>query len=939
MSYNLHGFNQGVDLLSDVCDNNLFDVLFLQEHWLSDVNMTKFNRFANYSWFGISAMSTLLNNDVLIGRPYGGCCTLVNYKLAAFTSIVLQKERLVILKINNYLFINVYFPCKENSLEYKEILLDMLAEISNVIDNLDYGGIYLGGDFNNSLTSNKEDSVIIKNFLKSYDLSYIDLISYNASELFTFSNSVRGCYSVIDFICVSSALVPAVEEYTTYCYPLNLSDHEPVIIKLNVSLMKDFNFTINNAKLNVDVADAEPYIERRFRFEHGNIAYYYEYTRVLIDPIMKEIISVYNALDYNVDIECLCSNSTIDRWYSSIVDSLLNASHATIPYTKSNHFKEWWDSELTELKNNCMLSHDEWKCNGKPRSGPIFEKRNSDKKQYRSLIQVRKSTEKLDISNSLLYSLYNETGTKFWKNWKNKTNNSPTVTPKIVGTESDASACVEFKSYFEKLSAMTDHAFDNGMRSKFYKLLNLRSQYNDRHKLNDLNRELYSATLIDMAIGKLNNSTGVGVDGLQKHHFIHAHPSLHSTLSKLFYLMMLKSYVPNKFGCGIVVPIQKDTSLKGKQKLDNFRGITLSPIIAKIFEYSIMFLYGKYFVSSDRQFGFKQNLGCVHAIFCVRNVIDYFVTNDSSVNVCLLDISKAFDKVNHNCLFVKLLQLSVPLCVVRILHDWYSKMSARVKFGNFLSNEYVILCGVRQGGVLSPSLFCLYVDNILKRLSKYGCHMNNVCYSSFLYADDLIILAPTRSELIRMINVVYDELQSINLKLNCEKSCCISIGPRYVFNCTPITTNAGIFNFVNEAKYLGVTIAANHRKFKVSFSESKCKFYSAFNNLYAKLGNSLDLNVIVHLFKSMILPIIMYAVESLILNKSCLNSLEFSLNRVLYKIFKVNESSNRSLCMKMFNIDTIDHLYNLRRNKFNKKIKEINNTNLSYLISIDNSYE
>src|SRR5438132_12146302 len=100
---------------------------------------------------------------------------------------------------------------------------------------------------------------------------------------------------------------------------------------------------------------------------------------------------------------------------------------------------------------------------------------------------------------------------------------------------------------------------------------------------------------------------------------------------------------------GILIPIQKDTNIKGIQKLDNFRGITLSPIISKVFEHSILFLFGKYLKSNDRQFGFKKNVGCANAIFCVRNVFDNFVENDSTVNMCCLDISKAFDRVNHNC--------------------------------------------------------------------------------------------------------------------------------------------------------------------------------------------------------------------------------------------------------------------------------------------------
>src|SRR5579872_5252072 len=117
-----------------------------------------------------------------------------------------------------------------------------------------------------------------------------------------------------------------------------------------------------------------------------------------------------------------------------------------------------------------------------------------------------------------------------------------------------------------------------------------------------------------------------------------------------------------------------------------------------------------------------------HAIFCVTNVIDYFVENGSTVNICCLDVSKAFDRLNHNWLFYKLLKKNVPLFLIKVLINWYSKLHAKVRWGKTLSQEISISCGIRQGGVLSPVLFCIYVDNILNSLSGYGCQMNSVSY-------------------------------------------------------------------------------------------------------------------------------------------------------------------------------------------------------------------
>ena len=464
---------------------------------------------------------------------------------------------------------------------------------------------------------------------------------------------------------------------------------------------------------------------------------------------------------------------------------------------------------------------------------------------------------------------------------------------------------------------------------KSYKnIISCTSLANKLRNVKELNCASFNAVLIDIAISKLHNGKAAGINNLQKEHLVNAHPILYVALSKLFYLIFALGYVPNQFGKGILIPIQKDNSIKGIQKLENFRGITLSPLISKVFEHSILFLFGKYLKSNDRQFGFKEKLGCANAIFCVRNVVDYFVENDSTVNLCCLDISKAFDRVNHNCLFYKLLNLSVPLCVIHVLVNWYSKLFSSVRWGCANSDEFKISCGVRQGGVLSPSLFCTYVDNILSKLSKYGCRMNGTSYGSFMYADDLILLAPSVAELQLKVKVCCDELNAINLKLNTNKSYCIRIGKRFYAEGPKIRTDNGDIAWAKEAKYLGIVFESN-RRFKISFTDMKCKFYASFNTLYSKLAHIPDLNVTIHLLESISVPILLYALEALNLNKSELNSLEFTFSKALYKIFRVSSTENLKFCMNAYNILNISERYIMRKNRFLSKLRTIDNVNLN----------
>ena len=94
--------------------------------------------------------------------------------------------------------------------------------------------------------------------------------------------------------------------------------------------------------------------------------------------------------------------------------------------------------------------------------------------------------------------------------------------------------------------------------------------------------------------------------------------------------------------------------------LDDFRGISISPVLSKALKHCILERYNSLFATSDNQFGFKKRSGCSHAVYLLRCVTDYYVSSGSTVNVCVLDLSKAFDKMNHYGLFVKQMERRIP---------------------------------------------------------------------------------------------------------------------------------------------------------------------------------------------------------------------------------------------------------------------------------------
>ena len=178
------------------------------------------------------------------------------------------------------------------------------------------------------------------------------------------------------------------------------------------------------------------------------------------------------------------------------------------------------------------------------------------------------------------------------------------------------------------------------------------------------------------------------------------------------------------------------------------------------------------------QFGFKPKHSNVLCSVIYKELIDNYNRNGSNVYSCLLDASKAFDKIHYGKLFNVLLRKDVPFCIVRILLDAYTRQQARVLWNTCTSDYFAISNGVKQGGVLSPILFSIYIDRLLILLkeSGIGCHLNGTYCGALAYADDITISCPSRRGLNRLLIYVIPLLYLMILLLILRKQCASSMG-------------------------------------------------------------------------------------------------------------------------------------------------------------------
>ena len=385
--------------------------------------------------------------------------------------------------------------------------------------------------------------------------------------------------------------------------------------------------------------------------------------------------------------------------------------------------------------------------------------------------------------------------------------------------------------------------------------------------------------------------------------------------------MLKHCVVPQLFCNGVIMPIVKDKH-GDTSDINNYRAITLSPCISKLFEMCLLEQYSDVLQSSPLQFGFKKKLGCSHAIYTLQCVTDYFTSSGSTVNVSLLDLSKAFDRVNHAVLFRKLLCKGLPTNIVQLLYSWYSSGNAFVRWRTGISQCFSLSSGVRQGGVLSPVLFTVYVDSVIDRLQSagVGCVMGNQYFGCIMYADDLVLMSISVTEMQTMVDICVDELRGLDMVLNPGKCYIMRIGYRYDSMCCAIKINNQEVPYCHSAKYLGVRLCSKKR-LVVDLKSMKTKFYAAFNGLFHRAAKMKDKLIVLHLVSAYCKPYLLYGTECFTLTVTQSRSLCHTWLTAVSHIFNVSGTDvNFISAVTCRPNETIDATLSLRRIRFLRQL-------------------
>ena len=142
-----------------------------------------------------------------------------------------------------------------------------------------------------------------------------------------------------------------------------------------------------------------------------------------------------------------------------------------------------------------------------------------------------------------------------------------------------------------------------------------------------------------------------------------------------------------------------------------------------------------------------------------------------------MDLSKAFDKMNHYALFLKLLKRKLPIQIIDIFVHWFQASLTCVRWGSSLLHFVKLVSGVRRGGVLSPQFFALFINDVIEELIKLniGCRMSAVFVPIFVYADDIVLLAPSVGSLQTLLALLETLLENLDMRINATTSALYSL--------------------------------------------------------------------------------------------------------------------------------------------------------------------
>ena len=501
----------------------------------------------------------------------------------------------------------------------------------------------------------------------------------------------------------------------------------------------------------------------------------------------------------------------LDKYTNDITQACLTAAYCSIPTTGAGSGGQrrvpGWAEYVAPARDESLFWHKIWTDCGRPRSGVVADCMRRTRLAYHYAIRYVRRKERDIIDERFAETIMQNRTRDFWSEVRRIKNCRAGVGGIVDGLSDSADIANMFANKYADLysSVPYDCAAMTGIKSEINAAVTTFT--------NDC---VVGYCDVAEAVSFLKPNKNDGHAGLSTNHVIHGCDELNVHLSMLYSAMLVHGVATNDLLLSSIIPIPKNKN-GGHCDSANYRGIALCSILGKIFDRILLNRYSDFLITSQHQFGFKKNNSTAMCTMVLKETINYYTSSKGTVFCTLLDATKAFDRVKYCKLFRCLLQRKLPFVVLRLLLVMYTDHVTRIVWNGIQSRWFGVLNGVKQGGVMSPILFCVYFDDLLNALveAKVGCFIGNIFVGVLAYADDVVILAPTASAMRRLLKLCEEYAQTYSVLFNGAKSKCVVCESRSKvkvlgFNRdVRFSMNGSVIDIVGSWAHLGHIISAD----------------------------------------------------------------------------------------------------------------------------------
>ena len=280
-----------------------------------------------------------------------------------------------------------------------------------------------------------------------------------------------------------------------------------------------------------------------------------------------------------------------------------------------------------------------------------------------------------------------------------------------------------------------------------------------------------------------------------------------SWLTRLCNIAWTSGVVPLDWQTGVVVPLFK----KGDRRVcSNYRGITLLSLPGKVFS-GVLQRRVRRIVEpriQEEQCGFRPGRGTVDQLYTLRRILEGAWEFAHPVHMCFVDLEKAFDRVPRGALWGVLREYGVTAPLIRAVRSLYDRCQSLVRIASSKSDSFPVRVGLRQGCPLSPILFIVFMDRISRRSQVMeGFRFGDARIRSLLFADDVVLLAPSSQELQLSLGQFAAACEAAGMTISTSKSEAMVLDRKRV-EC-PLQVGEEVLPQVEEFKYLGVLFTSD----------------------------------------------------------------------------------------------------------------------------------